>query len=519
MLREGAISPVELVKAHLGQIERLNPSLNAFAAVLAESALVEARARKHARLGGEAMGLLDGVPVTIKDSFDVAGLPTLAGSRLRSGNRAAEDATVVARLRREGAILLGKTNTPELLASYETDNLITGRTNNPWNVERTPGGSSGGEGAAIAAFCSAGGVASDGGGSIRVPAHFCGIAGLKPTPGRVPGTGHFPSMGYPGGLIGVAGPMARTAEDLRLLFAALAGYDGQDPFSAPVPLRPAQVQGVRIGVWEQFYRVPVDPEIRAAVRRAAAMLEALGMGVEDFEPRGLERAPNIWAVFSRWPSAATKALLEARKAQAHWTLLEWLGSEPPTAEQVLINLASRDRMRASLLRQMESVAARADAGVRGHGVPAQAAKVGIRGPGDRVVSGHDAGGSGQRIGAAGGDHSGGSFTGGPAHRGAVGGPAVRRRVVAGAGGAAFAILAHFDDVSLPSIPSSSLFQDQTLAVIKRCSSVRFPEAGPLEHDCKCALHAVKCVIQAIEKPFQPCRNVRAFLIYVCFLPP
>jgi len=357
MLREGAISPVELVKAHLGQIERLNPSLNAFAAVLAESALAEARAREHARLRGEAMGLLDGVPVTIKDSFDVAGLPTLAGSRLRSGNRAAEDATVVARLRREGAILLGKTNTPELLASYETDNFITGRTNNPWDVERTPGGSSGGEGAAIAAFCSAGGVASDGGGSIRVPAHFCGIAGLKPTPGRVPGTGHFPSMGYPGGLIGVAGPMARTAEDLRLLFAALAGYDGQDPFSAPVPLRPAQVEGVRIGVWEQFYRVPVDPEIRAAVRRAAAMLEALGMGVEDFEPRGLERAPNIWAIFSRWPSAATKALLEARKAQAHWTLAEWLGSDPPTAEQVLINLAARDRMRASLLRQMESAAA------------------------------------------------------------------------------------------------------------------------------------------------------------------
>jgi Asp-tRNA(Asn)/Glu-tRNA(Gln) amidotransferase A subunit family amidase len=164
-------------------------------------------------------------------------------------------------------------------------------------------------------------------------------------------------MGYPGGLVGVAGPMARTAEDLRLLFAALAGYDGQDPFSAPVPLRPAQLQGVRIGVWEQFYRVPADPEIRAAVRSAAAMLEALGIAVEDFEPQGLERAPNIWAIFARWPSAATKALLKARKIEAHWTLREWLDSDPPTAEQVLINLASRDRMRASLLRQMESVAA------------------------------------------------------------------------------------------------------------------------------------------------------------------
>jgi Asp-tRNA(Asn)/Glu-tRNA(Gln) amidotransferase A subunit family amidase len=114
---------------------------------------------------------------------------------------------------------------------------------------------------------------------------------------------------------------------------------------------------VRIGVWEQFYKVPADPEIRAAVRRAAAMLETLGVGVEDFEPRGLERAPNIWEIFARWPSAATKALLKARKTEAHWTLREWLASDPPTAEQVLINLAARDRMRASLLRQLESVAA------------------------------------------------------------------------------------------------------------------------------------------------------------------
>ena len=171
------------------------------------------------------MGLLGGVPVTVKDSFDVAGYPTQSGSRLRVGHRAAEDAAAVERLRGAGAILLGKTNTPELLASYETDNLVTGRTNNPWDPERTPGGSSGGEAAAIAAYCSPGGVASDGGGSIRVPAHFCGIAGLKPTPGRISTRGHYPSLGYPGGLTGVAGPMARTAEDLRLLFSALAGYD------------------------------------------------------------------------------------------------------------------------------------------------------------------------------------------------------------------------------------------------------------------------------------------------------
>src|SRR6185295_5808133 len=135
----------------------------------------------------------------------------------------------------------------------------TGRTNNPWDLERTPGGSSGGEAAAIAACCSAGGIGSDGGGSVRIPAHCCGIAALKPTPGRISAAGHFPLCGHPGGLLGVAGPMARTARDLSLLFAVLAGFDLEDPFSAPVPLRAADLDGLRVGVMEQFYRVPVQP--------------------------------------------------------------------------------------------------------------------------------------------------------------------------------------------------------------------------------------------------------------------
>src|SRR5450432_2656353 len=207
MVRDGAISPVELVEAHLRQIESRNPTLNAFVMVMAERALNDARECERALAKGGPLGLLHGVPVTVKDSFDVAGLSTRAGSRLRANHPAAEDATAVARLRSQGAILLGKTNTPELLASYETDNLITGRTNHPNDAERTPGGSSGGEAAAIASFCSPGGLATDGGGSIRVPAHFCGIAGLKPTPGHIPGVGHYPSLGYPAGLTGVVGPM------------------------------------------------------------------------------------------------------------------------------------------------------------------------------------------------------------------------------------------------------------------------------------------------------------------------
>src|SRR5580692_4953305 len=174
MVRDRAISPVELVEAHLRQIDARNTAVNAFVKVFAERARAEARERDAAIGRGEALGLLHGVPLTIKDSFDIGGQATAAGSRFREGHRAANDAAAVARLRAEGAILLGRTNTPEMLASYETDNFLTGRTNNPWDGTRTPGGSSGGEAAAIAAFCSAGGVASDGGGSIRIPAHFCG---------------------------------------------------------------------------------------------------------------------------------------------------------------------------------------------------------------------------------------------------------------------------------------------------------------------------------------------------------
>jgi Asp-tRNA(Asn)/Glu-tRNA(Gln) amidotransferase A subunit family amidase len=355
-VRTRSLSPVELVEAHLRQIESRNPSVNAFAMVLAETALEEAGARESAIARGEPLGLLHGVPVTVKDSFDVAGLPTQVGSRLRIGHRASADAAAVALLRRHGAILLGKTNTPELLASYETDNCITGRTNHPSDPARTPGGSSGGEAAAIAAFCSAGGIGSDGGGSIRMPAHFCGIAGLKPTPGRIPTTGHFPSLGYPLGLNTVAGPMARNPADLRLLFRALAAFDPADPFSTPVPLRDLPAANLPIGLWDQFYSVPVDPEIRAAVHRAAALLESLGHPIEPFEPRGLERAPNVWAfLFNQWPAPAARKLIEGRESETHWTATETLYTKEVTAEQVLANLAARDHMRASLLRQLERV--------------------------------------------------------------------------------------------------------------------------------------------------------------------
>lgn len=360
MVRERRISPVELVDAHLRQIASQNPRLNAFVVVLEEQARQAAKLAEREIMSATSLGLLHGVPVTIKDSFDVAGLPTLCGSKFRLDHRAGEDAAATARLRAAGAIILGKTNCPEFLSNYETDNYITGRTNNPWDLTRTPGGSSGGESAAISSFCSAGGIGSDGGGSVRIPAHFCGIAGLKPTPGRVSAAGHFPSICHPGGLLGVAGPMARSAEDVRLLFSVLAGYDSQDPFSAPVPLQTPAVSGIRIGVMEQFYKVPVTDETRETVWKAAKTLGRIGFHIEPFEPRGLERAPNLWwFFFGQLPAPITKKIIQGREQDAHWTGTEFLTQaleEPqPTAEDVLHKLAARDRMRAALLRQMEDV--------------------------------------------------------------------------------------------------------------------------------------------------------------------
>src|SRR5437870_4748951 len=224
-IREKQLSPVELIEAHLSRIETLNPKMNAFVQLAAERARSQAQAAETAVMGGKVWGPLHGVPISIKSSIDVAGMRCEAGTKLRAGYVAETDAPLVARLRRAGAIILGVTNTPELLMAWETDNLLYGRTNNPWDISRTAGGSSGGEAAAIASGCSAGGVGSDGGGSIRVPAHFCGIWGLKPTPGRIPATGHFPPGAGAFSWIGVVGPMARSVGDVRELFQVMAGPD------------------------------------------------------------------------------------------------------------------------------------------------------------------------------------------------------------------------------------------------------------------------------------------------------
>jgi Asp-tRNA(Asn)/Glu-tRNA(Gln) amidotransferase A subunit family amidase len=252
------------------------------------------------------------------------------------------------------------TNTPELLMAWETDNLLCGRTNSPWDLERTPGGSSGGEAAAIAAGMSAGGVGSDGGGSIRVPAHFSGICGLKPTPGRIPSTGHFPASGGPFALLGVVGPMARSLADLKALFEVLQGPDDGDACAAPVPLRwpgKHEIRRLRIGYFEDDGRMPVTPETRVAVRTAADALRSAGFQVEHFRPEGLEEARVLWKKFFVVAGGMLiRPMFHGREHDLSPILkqfLEWSAAEPSlTADTMLEAWIGRDTLRARFLAQM-----------------------------------------------------------------------------------------------------------------------------------------------------------------------
>ena len=314
-IRRKEITPQEATQHCLQRIEKLQPKLNAFAHLDPDGAMRDAHAAGEALLCGGEIGPLHGVPLTVKSCLDVAGWPCAAGSLLRKDYRPGGDAPLVARLRAAGAVLVGNTTTPEFLMAYETDNRLTGRTSNPWNMEFSPGGSSGGEAAAIASGCSAGGVGSDGGGSIRVPAQFCGICGLKPTPGRIPASGHYPAGVSAFGWLGVVGPMARTVLDLKILFEVICGPDAGDAMSVgpanttkgrtsrreecgiPGPDRETQSgSGVkpphskmRIGILQGDALGRVTPETQMAVRQAAQHLAYAGFELEPFRLNHLER--------------------------------------------------------------------------------------------------------------------------------------------------------------------------------------------------------------------------------------
>jgi Asp-tRNA(Asn)/Glu-tRNA(Gln) amidotransferase A subunit family amidase len=357
LLRAGKISVTELAEAHIRHIERLNPVLNALVDFDADRVLALAKKLDAAR---EPRGALHGLPVTIKSSIATAGYRCEIGSLLHEGEIPAEDAQIVARLRAAGALILGTTNCPEFLMAYETANLLHGQTRNPWDLERSPGGSSGGEAAAIAAGLSAAGFGSDSGGSVRVPAHFTGICSLKPTPGRIPGRGHLPPCVGPFSILGVIGPMARTIADITLLFHTLGGQDRLDPISPPLVLRQPALDDLRkttIGFFDDDGLAPVTQETRAAVRAAGEALRDAGFRVEPFRPRTLEQLRKLWwkffvqcgAMFYA-PEIAGK---EHRLSPIFSEFLSIARAQPPlTATDLLNAWAELDVVRGKTLEEM-----------------------------------------------------------------------------------------------------------------------------------------------------------------------
>jgi Asp-tRNA(Asn)/Glu-tRNA(Gln) amidotransferase A subunit family amidase len=351
LIRSRKLSPVELATALLARIEQLNPALNAIV-TLSTQLLDDAKNAERALLRDEEPGPLHGVPFTVKDTIETAGVRTTSGSALRESYIPETDAPAVARLKAAGAILLGKTNTAEMAMDYTADNPVFGRTNNPYDSTRTPGGSSGGEAAAIAAGLSVMGIGSDLAGSIRIPAHFCGIAGLKPATGRIPGDGQWPPSAGPYSLGSVIGPMARDCADLKLLFQVMTGCGQQRDDRS-------ELAGQRVAWYTDDGISPVTAETRAAVEAAANALASAGLKVEQERPPCVEQALDVWLkLFSR----ATVVFLRSQYAGqeektgafVRWRLATADDTPPPTLDDYIRGWLERDRLRAKLIAWMET---------------------------------------------------------------------------------------------------------------------------------------------------------------------
>jgi amidase len=360
LIRAREVSSREVVEACLGRIAQINPLINAVVAFANDS--LDRADEADVRLArGEPPGPLHGVPFTIKDSIDTAGLVTTAGTvgwRDRVPDR---DATVVARLRAAGGILLGKTNTPEFTWSDETDNDVYGRTSNPYDLERTPGGSSGGAAAIVAAGGAPFDIGSDTGDSIRQPAHVCGIAGIKPTSGRVPQTGQWPSFAGIAGSLQQLGPLARCVDDLALILPIIVGPDGEDPRVVPASLGSADdvdVAALRVVAFtDNGIRSPTRETI-AAVESAAAALASAGASVEWQVPPGLDDLWDTWDRLIRSDGYAWLRRLIENAGTPGWGSYQtrgWIDPRPAVGGDELSGLLEHaDRVRSRLLRWFQA---------------------------------------------------------------------------------------------------------------------------------------------------------------------
>ncbi|HSE32455.1 MAG TPA: amidase [Pyrinomonadaceae bacterium] len=323
-IRTKQVSSEEVVRAFLQRIEQVNPKINAVVQIHGEAALADARAADQQAQAKRWRGPLHGVPCTIKDSFETKGMISTAGLKGRAAFIPDTDATAVARLRAAGAIVLGKTNTPELTLAFETNNLVYGRTNNPYNLERTSGGSSGGAAAILAASGSPCDLGTDTGGSIRLPSHYCGIAGMKPTQGRIPRTGHIISFDGPHQSLTHVGPMARYVEDLAFLLPILTGPDGIDPSTVPLPLgdsKKVDLKKLRTAFLTDNGDVPATAEIAAVVKEAAKRIADLGGVVTEARPERIKEAYEMY-VGILWADGGAWARRLLQKTGTQETLLE-----------------------------------------------------------------------------------------------------------------------------------------------------------------------------------------------------
>lgn len=356
LIQARAISPVEVASAYLSRIDQLNPKLNAIVTIAAD-VLDQAKAAEAAVMRGDFLGPLHGVPVTIKDTIETAGLRSTSGSTTRANFAPTHDAPAVARLKAAGAIILGKTNSAEMAMDYTADNPVFGRTLNPYDDSLTPGGSSGGEAAAIATCMSPAGIGTDLAGSIRIPAHFCGIAGLKPTIGRVPGGGQFPPDHGPYALGSAIGPMARSVSDLQLLFSILAESESSDGV-ADKTLRARLARGP-VAWYADDGVSPVTAETRVAVETAARALAGAGFDVAEARPPGIERGYELWLkLFSRASVVQLREVYAGREDEAgdfvRWRLATADDTPAPTLDEYIRSWFDRDRVRAELVDWMET---------------------------------------------------------------------------------------------------------------------------------------------------------------------
>ncbi|MDZ4728992.1 MAG: amidase [Xanthomonadales bacterium] len=356
-IRNKEVSCVEVVTACLNRIDSVNAALNAVVQLDRNGALQAAKESDQAILRGDVTAPLHGLPMTIKDSLDTRGMISTGGTLGRQSYLPKADATVVSRLRNAGAILMGKTNTPELTLSFDTNNLVYGQTHNPFDLSKSPGGSSGGAAAIIAAGGSPFDIGSDYGGSIRLPAHFNGICGLKPTAGRVPRTGHIYPFGGIQDSFQQLGPLARSVDDLALLLPIIMGPDGVDPGALPLEWHdPLEQQAIKLRVaWftDNGISTPT-PETQNAVQNAATAVSAIGAKVKEDRPPGIENTLDVLLPIYFWDGGATIRRLLREAGTTEHTLGDFTDTPALQATELEAALLRLDQWRSALLGYMQA---------------------------------------------------------------------------------------------------------------------------------------------------------------------